>query len=92
MLAAIYGHGKPFRKSCGYETMIPIPDGWSTMTSIDKTLHHNLRRVFRLGVSAEALALYEPAVLRNLKIYFSQLTKSKDAEGWSSPSDMRAWS
>ncbi|ROW11831.1 hypothetical protein VPNG_04908 [Cytospora leucostoma] len=90
-MLAIYGHGKPFRKSKGYETMIPIPDGWSTMTSIDKTLHHNLRRVFRLGVGAEALATFEPAVIRNLKVYFSQLTKVIDGEGWSPSANMRKW-
>ncbi|KAI1208163.1 benzoate 4-monooxygenase cytochrome P450 [Annulohypoxylon truncatum] len=88
---AIYGHGKPFRKSKGYETMIPIPDGWSTMTSIDKTLHHNLRRVLRSGLTTESLARYEPAILRNLKIYFSQLTQERDGEGWSSTGDMRKW-
>jgi hypothetical protein len=91
-MAAIYGHGKPFRKSKGYATMIPIPDGWSTMTSIDKTLHHNLRRVFRSGVTAESLARYEPALLRNLEIYFEQLTKSKDSQGWSAAGNMRKWS
>ena len=72
--------------------MIPIPDGWSTMTSIDKTLHHNLRRTFRSGVGAESLAMFEPAILRNLAVYFSELTKVKDAHGWSSISDMRIWS
>ncbi|KAF2794311.1 benzoate 4-monooxygenase cytochrome P450 [Melanomma pulvis-pyrius CBS 109.77] len=71
--------------------MIPIPDGWSTMTSIDKTLHHNLRRVFRSGVTAECLTRYEPAILRNLEVYFSELTKVKDAEGWSAAADMRSW-
>jgi cytochrome P450 len=88
----IYGHGKPFRKAKGYETMIPIPDGWSTMTSIDKTLHHNLRRVFRSGVTTEFLARYEPAILRHLDIYFSQLTSSKSSDGWTHPADMRKWS
>lgn len=91
-MAGIYSHGKPFRKSKGYATMVPIPDGWSTMTSIDKTLHHNLRRVFRSGVSAESLARHEPAILRNLAVYFSQLTKTKDREGWSAAADMRKWS
>ncbi len=89
---AIYGHGAPFRKSKGYRTMIPIPDGWSTMTSIDKTLHHNLRRVFRSGVGAEDLARFEPAILRNLKVYLCELQREKDAEGWSSAHDMRKWS
>jgi hypothetical protein len=91
-MSAIYSHGKPFRKSKGYATMVPIPDGWSAMTSIDKNLHHNLRRVFRYGVSAESLARYEPALLSNLEVYFSELTKSKDREGWSLASDMRKWS
>lgn len=72
--------------------MIPIPDGWSAMTSIDKTLHHNLRRVFRLGVGADSLARFEPAVIRHLRVYFSQLTKDVDSGGWSSPADMRKWS
>lgn len=72
--------------------MIPIQDGWSTMTSIDKTLHHNLRRVFRLEVSAESVAYYEPVIIRNLEVYFSQLTKIVDPEGWSAPADMRKWS
>ncbi|KUI60902.1 Isotrichodermin C-15 hydroxylase [Cytospora mali] len=71
--------------------MVPIPDGWSTMTSIDKTLHHNLRRVFRLGVGADSLARFEPAIIRNLKVYFSQLTKVVDQEGWSPSADMRKW-
>jgi hypothetical protein len=91
-MSAIYGHGKPFRKSKGYATMIPIPDGWSAMTSIDKTLHHNLRRVFRSGVTTDFLAQYEPAILRNLNVYFSELTKVKDAQGWSTANDMRKWS
>lgn len=91
-MTAIYGHGKPFRKSKGYATMIPIPDAWSTMTSIDKGLHHKLRRVFRSGVTTDFLAQYEPAVLRNLIVYFSQLTEAKDAEGWSAAGDMRKWS
>lgn len=69
--------------------MVPIPDGWSTMTSIDKELHHNLRRVFRSGVTAESLARYEPAVLRNLEVYFSELAKAKEIDGWSVPADMR---
>ena len=72
--------------------MIPIPDGWSTMTSIDKKLHHNLRRVFRSGVGADSLALYEPAIVRNLEVYFSQLTAAKDSEGWSASGNMRKWS
>ncbi|OTA88155.1 hypothetical protein M434DRAFT_374900, partial [Hypoxylon sp. CO27-5] len=88
---AIYGHGSPFRKSKGYETMIPFPDGWSTMTSIDKSLHHNLRRVFRSGIGTESLARYEPAITRNLKIYFNELQKEQSPEGWSAPSDMREW-
>ena len=91
-MTAIYAHGKPFRKSKGYGTMLPLPGGWSTMTSIDKNLHHNLRRVFRSGVTAENLARYEPAILRNLTVYFSQLTKAKDGEGWSTVADMREWS
>ncbi|RYP08960.1 hypothetical protein DL764_001571 [Monosporascus ibericus] len=61
------------------------------MTSIDKTLHHNLRRVFRLGVGADSLTRYEPAILRSLKIYFRELQKEKDLEGWSSAADMRKW-
>ena len=72
--------------------MIPIPDGWSTMTSIDKTLHHNLRRVFRSGVTADCLAAYEPAILRNLDVYFSEINKVQDSKGWSTAADMRAWS
>lgn len=72
--------------------MIPIPDGWSTMTSIDKGLHHNLRRVFRSGVTAEYLARFEPAVLRNLEVYFSELGKTNDPDGWSMAADMRRWS
>ncbi|KAI0017192.1 benzoate 4-monooxygenase cytochrome P450 [Xylariomycetidae sp. FL0641] len=91
-LFKIYGHGQPFRKSKGYKTMIPIPDGWSAMTSIDKSLHHDLRRVFRLGVGADSLARYEPAILRHLDIYFSELMKSPGADGWSRPADMRKWS
>ncbi|KAF2726593.1 benzoate 4-monooxygenase cytochrome P450 [Polyplosphaeria fusca] len=71
--------------------MIPIPNGWSTMTSIDKKLHHNLRRVFRSGVGADSLALYEPAIVRNLEVYFSQLTAAKDSEGWSASGNMRKW-
>ncbi|KAI1357426.1 benzoate 4-monooxygenase cytochrome P450 [Xylaria arbuscula] len=90
-MISIYGHGKPFRKSKGYKTMIPIPDGWSTMTSIDKDLHRNLRRVFRSGVSSECLARHEPAILRNLKVYFSQLIRNIDSAGWSEGSDMRKW-
>ncbi|KAM4065027.1 cytochrome p450 [Hirsutella rhossiliensis] len=90
-MAAIYGHGAPFRKAKGYKTMIPIPDGWSTMTSIDKTLHHNLRRVFRSGVGADYLARFEPAILRNLKVYFGQLQREMDADGWSAAADMRKW-
>ncbi|TGJ81757.1 hypothetical protein E0Z10_g7012 [Xylaria hypoxylon] len=90
-MVSIYGHGKPFRKSKGYKTMIPIPDGWSTMTSIDKDLHRNLRRVFRSGVSAECLAQHEPAILRNLRIYFSQLLQTTYPEAWSHASDMRKW-
>ena len=72
--------------------MIPIPDGWSTMTSIDKTLHHTLRRTFRSGLTSEYLARYEPAILRNLEVYFAELTRIKDGEGWTAPADMRAWS
>ncbi|KAI5917751.1 benzoate 4-monooxygenase cytochrome P450 [Camillea tinctor] len=90
-MAGIYGHGKPFKKAKGYGTMIPIPDGWSTMTSTDKTLHHNLRRVFRSGVTTESLSQYEPAILRNLEIYFSQLTKPTCSDGWSTAADMRKW-
>ncbi|KAI1170282.1 benzoate 4-monooxygenase cytochrome P450 [Nemania sp. FL0916] len=90
-MSSLYGHGRPFRKSKGYKTMIPIPDGWSTMTSIDKDLHKNLRRVFRSGVTTECLVRHEPAILRNLKIYFSQLVQLTDFDGWSHASDMRKW-
>ena len=62
------------------------------MTSIDKDLHRKLRRVFRYGVTAESLARYEPAILRNLEIYFSELTKTKDRQGWSAEGNMRQWS
>lgn len=72
--------------------MTPVPDGWSTMTATDKSLHHKLRRTFRIGVSSESLSAYEPAILRNLEVYLSELTVVKDSEGWSSPADMRAWS
>lgn len=72
--------------------MIPIPDGWSAMTSTDKSLHHNLRRVFRTGVAAHALPLYDKAIIRHLKVYFSQLTGANGAGGWSPPADMRMWS
>ncbi|KAH8719241.1 benzoate 4-monooxygenase cytochrome P450 [Phaeosphaeriaceae sp. PMI808] len=71
--------------------MVPIPNGWSTMTSIDKTLHHNLRRVFRSGVTTDSLARYEPAILRNLEVYLGQLTKLKDINGWGVANDMRKW-
>lgn len=89
---AIYGHGAPFRKSKGYQTMLPMPDGWSTMTSIDKTLHRNLRRVFRSGMAVDVLARHEPAVVRNLEIYFGELLRDRDAQGWSAAADMRIWS
>jgi hypothetical protein len=62
------------------------------VTSIDKTLHHNLRRVFRSGVGADALAQYEPAILRNLTIYFSEITKARQPDGWTTAADMRKWS
>jgi hypothetical protein len=62
------------------------------MTSIDKQLHHDLRRVFRSGVVAESLAKFEPAIIRNLEIYFSELTKTISADGWSASADMRRWS
>lgn len=62
------------------------------MTSIDKTLHQNLRRTFRSGVGAESLAQFEPAILRNLAIYFSQINRDTDSHGWSTPCDMRKWS
>ncbi|EQL03528.1 benzoate 4-monooxygenase cytochrome P450 [Ophiocordyceps sinensis CO18] len=88
---AIYGHGAPFRKSRGYETMIPTPDGWSTMTSIDKTLHRRLRRVFRSGLGADFLARHEPAVVRNLRVYFGELQRDRDAQGWGAAADMRKW-
>jgi hypothetical protein len=91
-MSALYGHGSSFRKSKGYETMIPIPDGWSAMTSIDKSLHRNLRKVFRSGVTVEFLTKFEPAILRNMGVYFSQLMKDVDGEGWSMAKDMRRWS
>lgn len=91
-MTAIYAHGKLFRMSKGYVTMLPLLDEWSTMTSIDKTLRRNLRRVFRAGVTAENLVRYEPAILRNLMVYFSQLTRTKDDEGRSTAADMRGWS
>ena len=91
-LTTIYGHGNAFRKSKGYETMIPIDDGWSAMTSIDKSLHRNLRKVFRAGVTTEYLSRFEPAILRNLEVYFSQLMKVVDKEGWCAAGDMRRWS
>ncbi|KAI0476354.1 benzoate 4-monooxygenase cytochrome P450 [Xylariaceae sp. FL0804] len=90
-MVGIYGHGKPFRKARGYETMIPIPDGWSTMTSIDKKLHHNLRRVFRSGVGAQSLALYDKAVVHHLEVYFAQIMGSEKPKAWSQPADMRKW-
>jgi hypothetical protein len=36
MQLAIYGHGAPFRKSRGYETMIPLDDGWSNAANMRK--------------------------------------------------------
>jgi len=90
-LTTIYGHGNAFRKSKGYETMIPIDDGWSAMTSIDKSLHRNLRKVFRAGVTTEYLSRFEPAILRHLEVYFSQLMKVVDKEGWCAAGDMRRW-
>lgn len=72
--------------------MVPIPDGWSCMTSIDKELHHNLRKVFRSGLGANFLARYEPAIVRNLGVYFGELQRHRDADGWSSAADMRKWS
>ncbi|KAI2601768.1 benzoate 4-monooxygenase cytochrome P450 [Hypoxylon sp. NC1633] len=90
-MATIYGHSAPFRKSKGYETMIPLADGWSAMTSIDKSLHHRLRKVFKIGVTSESLARYEPAITRNLEVYFDEIQKERDAEGWSVARDMREW-
>jgi hypothetical protein len=92
MRLAVYGYGQPFRKASGYSTLVYIPDGWTSTTCIDKTLHRNLRRVIRNGLSNDLLALHEPAILRNIEVYFSELTEVKDSEGWSLPSDMRAWS
>ncbi|KAI1824019.1 benzoate 4-monooxygenase cytochrome P450 [Xylaria intraflava] len=61
------------------------------MTSRDKTLHQNLRRVFRNGLVAESLSLYDKAVIRHLEVYFSQLTRESNEGGWSPPADMRIW-
>lgn len=89
---AIYSHGAPFRKAKGYATMIPTPNGWSTMTSINKTLHHNLRAVVRSGLGADYLTRFEPAILRHLKIYFGELQKNQDPDGWTAAANMRKWS
>ncbi|KHO01974.1 benzoate 4-monooxygenase cytochrome P450 [Metarhizium album ARSEF 1941] len=88
---AIYGHGAPFRKAKGYATMIPTANGWSTMPSIDKTLHRNLRAVVRSGLGADFLSRFEPAILRHLKIYFCQLRQHQDRDGWTRAADMRKW-
>ncbi|EFY88297.1 hypothetical protein MAC_05638 [Metarhizium acridum CQMa 102] len=71
--------------------MIPTPNGWSTMTSIDKTLHRNLRAVVRSGLGADFLSRFEPAILRHLKIYFGELQKNQDPDGWTAAADMRKW-
>jgi hypothetical protein len=91
-ILANYGHGAPFRKSKGYETMIPLDDGWSTMTSINKTLHKNLRQTLRAGLGNDYLKRFEPAILRHLKIYYAELTKDKKPDGWSKAANMRKWS
>ncbi|KAH0594228.1 hypothetical protein MHUMG1_08067 [Metarhizium humberi] len=88
---AIYSHGAPFRKAKGYATMIPTPNGWSTMTSINKTLHHNLRAVVRSGLGTDYLTRFEPAILRHLKIYFGELQKNQDPDGWTAAANMRKW-
>lgn len=73
--------------------MIVEDNGWSTMTCIDKGLHHDLRRTFRSGLGADWLSRFEPAVPRNLDVLFGQLTApgELDAEGWSRTADMRKW-
>lgn len=62
------------------------------MPSIDKTLHRNLRRVVRSGLGADFLSRFEPAILRNLRVYFGELRKGEDPDGWSPAANMRKWS
>ena len=89
----IYGYSKPFKKSRSYEVMIPWPEGWSSATARDKDLHRDLRRNISSGFSNANLIKFEPAVIRNLDIYFRKVITDVEVEdGWTAPRDMHSWS
>ena len=89
----IYGHGKPFRKAQSYATMVPWEGGWTSATCIDKTMHKSLRHTVVSGMSASSLKQFEPSILKNIAIYFSQLLEGPHLEdGWSQARDMNLWS
>ena len=89
----IYGHGKPFRKSQSYATMVPWEGGWTSATCIDKTMHRSLRHTVVSGMSASSLKRFEPSILKNVAVYFHELLEGpRSEEGWSQARDMNSWS
>ena len=89
----VYGYGKPFRKAQSYATMVPWAGGETTTTAINKQLHKSLRHDFTSGLSASSLKQYEPAVMRNLGVYFQKMLEgSRVNYGWSQAKDMNLWS
>ena len=73
--------------------MVPWAGGETSATAIDKSLHKNLRRDFKSGLSASSLKQFEPAVIKNLDVYFQKILEGpRVSDGWSQAKDMNSWS
>ena len=73
--------------------MVPWEGGWTTVTSIDKTMHRNLRHTTVSGLSAPSLKQFEPSILKTVGIYLDQLLEGPHFDGgWSQVRDMNLWS
>ena len=90
----IYGHRKNVQKSKAYLPMVPEGDGWCTLTCIDKSRHHQKRRLITQGLSDQALKQFEPALLANIRTFCDKLGEGgpRNIDSWTDARNMNDYS
>ena len=87
----IYGFSKNVKKSKAYLPLVPN-NYWSTLTTIDKSVHRVKRKVFSQCLSEHAVKDYEPSLLTHVGSFCKRLQEGlPDSDTWSEARAMDQW-
>ena len=85
----IYGHSRNVKKSKAYLPIVYATGGFSILTSIEKDVHRNKRRLMSRWFSDDALDAFVPVMLSQIRIFCDKLLAGAATDGWTEPKDMR---